>query len=72
MIRENIITAFREDILEGNAQRGHMELGNKKKGDHYYIMVLYFWPSTIRQELEEEICEEITDRCRNNKVINNR
>lgn len=41
MIRENIITAFREDILEGNVQRGHMELGNKKKREITIILWYY-------------------------------
>ena len=65
LIRENITAVLRGDISA--TESIWVELRNKK--GEIILIGLYYRPPNSRQEIEEQICKEITDSSKKNRVV---
>ena len=68
MIRENITAVLRADISKGLATESiWVELRNKK--GEITLTGLYYRPPNSQREIEDQICKEMTDSSKKNRVV---
>ncbi|XP_062920044.1 uncharacterized protein LOC134354760 isoform X1 [Mobula hypostoma] len=68
LVRENVTAVLSQDRLEGlSTESLWVELRNRK--GMATLMGLYYRPPNSQRELEEQICREIADNCRKQKVV---